>query len=205
MNGEFLKKLDILAFIDILWESLMRIRIKDLTEGVHRQHLQEQACSLGFPEEQYHFTQPLRVQFALQRAGQQIVCRARLETSLELECSRCLELTEVKIAEELTLLIAFSAASVSGCADPDVKFVPYGAEEVDVSEEIRQIVLLAIPGKPLCIDDCLGLCPCCGQNLNQKRCRCQGKAADPRWSDLQKLLSDKIKGEASGRSEEEDL
>ncbi len=185
----------------------MRILIKDLGEGVHTQDLQEQASSLGFDQEKYHFTRPVKVSFTLQRVGQQIVCRARLNTSLELECSRCLDPAEEEITEELTLLITFSTSTTPAAmiADPDVKVVPPGTEEVDISEEIRQTLLLAMPEKPLCKVDCLGLCPNCGQNLNQRRCRCQVQAADSRWFGLESLLHDKDKGEARGRSEEEDL
>jgi uncharacterized protein len=178
----------------------MRVRVRDLSAGVHRQSFQEPAGSLDLDEEQYHFTKPISVECTLQKVGEQIVCRARVTTSIELECSRCLEPREEEIGEEMTLLIALSGRPERAGEDPEVKVVLPGAEEVDLSEEIRQTVLLAIPEKPLCQDDCLGLCPQCGTNLNLERCHCQGKVADSRWSGLQKLLSNKPKGEASGRS-----
>jgi uncharacterized protein len=178
----------------------MRIRIKDIAGGLQRQNLQEPASSLGLDQEKPHFTEPVKVQVTLQKVGDQIVCRARLNTSVQLECSRCLEPTEAAISEDITLLLTFSKIPAQAGADPDVKVVPYGAEDVDVSEEMRQTILLAIPEKPLCKADCLGLCSHCGQNLNLDRCRCQLKVEDPRWSALQKLLSDKTKGEASGCS-----
>jgi len=178
----------------------MRIRIKDLAEGIQRQNLQEPASSLGLDEEKLNFTEPVKAKVILQKVADQIVCRLHVATSIKLQCSRCLEPTEATISEDITLLVAFSSTPAQASADPDVKVVPYGVEEVDVSEEVRQTILLAIPGKPLCMDDCLGLCPRCGQNLNLDRCRCHVKVEDPRWSGLRKLLSDKTKGETSGRS-----
>lgn len=178
----------------------MHIRVQGLSEGTHRQSHQEPAGSLGFAEDKFHFTKPVSAQFTLQKVGDQIVCRTRVNTSVELECSRCLEPLEVEISEEMTLLLVFSGTPAPGAADQEVKVVPLSAEEVDVSEEICQTILLAIPVKPLCRADCRGLCPRCGTNLNLSRCRCQVKVEDPRWSGLQKFLSDKSKGEGSGRS-----
>jgi uncharacterized protein len=178
----------------------MRVRIKDLAEDLQRQNLQEPARSLGLDQEKLNFTEPIKAQVTLQKAGDQIVCRVRWCTSIQLECSRCLEPTETTISGDMVLLVTFSKTSAQTSADPDVKVVPMGAKEVDISEEIRQTILLTIPGKPLCKADCLGLCPHCGRNLNLRRCRCQVKVEDTRWAGLQKLLPDKDKGEASGCS-----
>ena len=173
----------------------MRIRVTGLSQGTHQQFQQEPAGSLGFIEEKIHFTEPVRVHFTLQKVGDQIVCRALVNTSMETECSRCLEPAEVKISEEMTLLLVFSGMSARDVTGAELKIIPQDAEEVDVTEEIRQAILLAIPPKPLCKTDCLGLCPQCGINLNLSNCRCQVKVEDARWSGLHKLLSNKSKGE----------
>jgi len=178
----------------------MRIRVSGLSQGIRRQSVKEPAGSLGLDEETYHFSRPIGVEYTLQKVGEKLVFHATVTTSMKLECSRCLDPMETEISEEITLLISFSEPPEQSGTDPDVKVVPPGAEEVDISEEIRQTVLLAIPVKPLCKDNCLGLCPRCGTNLNLKTCLCQEKVADSRWSDLQKLLSNKHKGEASGGS-----
>jgi uncharacterized protein len=178
----------------------MHIRITDLSKGIHRQSLQEPASSLGLEEEDLHFTKPVGVQFTLQKVADQIVCQARVKAIMELECSRCLESVEQEISGEMTILLTFSQEPSPEEAEHEVKIVPPGAKEVDVSEEIRQTILLAIPGKPLCRTDCRGLCPHCGTNLNHSGCQCQVKVEDPRWSGLQKLFSNKSKGEGSGCS-----
>ena len=59
---------------------------------------------------------------------------------------------------------------------------------IDFAEAIRQYAVLGIPMKPLCSDQCAGLCPTCGQNLNQGPCECPKAEIDPRWSELLKLL-----------------
>ena len=59
---------------------------------------------------------------------------------------------------------------------------------LDLTEAVRQYILLATPMKPLCRKDCAGLCPTCGCNLNQVSCNCPPSPADSRWSELKKLL-----------------
>jgi len=59
---------------------------------------------------------------------------------------------------------------------------------LDLTEAIRQYALLVTPMKPLCREDCVGLCPTCGCNLNQAPCDCPPKPADPRWSEISKLV-----------------
>jgi uncharacterized protein len=57
-----------------------------------------------------------------------------------------------------------------------------------LNEAIRQYALLARPVKPLCWEDCAGICQTCGQNLNQEPCSCPAPEIDPRWSKLTELL-----------------
>jgi uncharacterized metal-binding protein YceD (DUF177 family) len=59
---------------------------------------------------------------------------------------------------------------------------------LDLTEAVRQYALLATPMKPLCHQDCSGLCPTCGGNLNQASCNCPPRPADLRWSELSKLV-----------------
>jgi uncharacterized protein len=58
---------------------------------------------------------------------------------------------------------------------------------LDLTEAARQYSLLAIPMKALCKKDCAGLCPTCGKNLNEGKCRCPSVKIDPRWSKLAEL------------------
>jgi uncharacterized protein len=178
----------------------MHILIKGLSSGGHSQTCQESADALGFDEEQHRFAKPIRAQFKLQKVGQQIVCRGLVSSTVELECSRCLTPVEKDISEEMTLLLSFSPAESGETAEGELKIIPPGADRVDVTEEVRQTVLLAMPVKPLCSAQCQGLCPRCGADLNQEGCNCARQEGDPRWRSLQKLLSNDSKGETSGSS-----
>jgi uncharacterized protein len=60
---------------------------------------------------------------------------------------------------------------------------------LDLSEAIRQNALLAVPMKPLCREDCSGLCQQCGKDLNKGQCDCNKSEIDPRWAKLADLAS----------------
>jgi uncharacterized protein len=56
-----------------------------------------------------------------------------------------------------------------------------------LEDVVREQVLLSLPNRTLCQADCKGLCPRCGQNLNQAKCSCDEAPADPRWNGLAEL------------------
>ena len=127
----------------------------------------------------------------LTRTDRGILVYGMVRMEIELTCSRCLSLCSypltLRIAEEYfpTIDIMTSAPMTvpddSGCFTIDEHHV------LDLTEAIRQYTVLATPMKPLCRDNCAGLCPSCGHNLNQGECSCPSPDADPRWAALQKL------------------
>ena len=129
----------------------------------------------------------------LVRTDQGILAEAKLHTEVELTCSRCLTLFNylltLNIEEEyLPTTDVVSGVSLTlpdepGCFTIDEHHI------LDLTEAIRQYALLAIPMKPLCRQDCAGLCPTCGHKLNQGPCHCPSKQVDPRWAKLKKLAS----------------
>ena len=60
---------------------------------------------------------------------------------------------------------------------------------LDLSEAARQYAIAAVPMKPLCDQDCLGICSACGVNLRENSCKCDKAPRDSRWSPLLELLS----------------
>jgi uncharacterized protein len=70
----------------------------------------------------------------------------------------------------------------------DIHYIAPDTKEIDITGEIRDTVLLTLPMKVLCSEDCRGLCAGCGANLNSESCRCAAPPADPRWEALRKLL-----------------
>lgn len=128
----------------------------------------------------------------LTRTDKGILAQGKLQTELKLTCSRCLgpfscPLT-LNIEEEyfptMDVLTGASLPSPeeSGCFIIDEHHI------IDLTEAIRQYIMLVMPMKPLCGEGCAGLCPTCGHNLNQGRCDCPPQT-DPRWAKLSTLAS----------------
>ena len=125
------------------------------------------------------------------RTDRSILAKGTLHTEVEVTCSRCLSLFSypltLNIEEEyFPTTDVVSGASLPLPSEPG-DFTTDEHHILDLTEAIRQYVLLATPMKPLCREDCAGLCPNCGHNLNQGPCDCLPQKVDPRWSKLNKL------------------
>ena len=114
--------------------------------------------------------------------------RASYEGSFERLCARCLEPVPQKLSGNFDLIFRPEAAdSVAGehAITTDETEIGYYEESGLLLEDVvREQVLLSLPGRALCRPDCKGLCPQCGQNLNQATCQCDPASADPRWNAL---------------------
>lgn len=138
---------------------------------------------------------PVQGAVTLMRTTDGILVTGTLETSLELMCDRCLDTFEVPVKIELEENFRPTIDINSGAALPPVKGEELATlidehHILDLSEVVRQGILLATPMHPVCRPDCAGLCPRCGQNLNEGQCNCETDTVDPRWSKLQGLLDD---------------
>lgn len=127
----------------------------------------------------------------LLRSADGILVKAKFETEIETTCARCLDpaIVTVKASFEEEFLPTIDVTSglpVRG-GDMEGAFTIDHNHVLDLGEAIRQYALLAAPMKPLCKPDCAGLCPQCGQDLNQGRCGCVVKSIDPRWEKLARL------------------
>jgi uncharacterized protein len=112
------------------------------------------------------YPKPFQCQVNAMAAGTEIVVQGQATGQAQLTCSRCLE--------EYPQSISVGFETTAGIEQGDV----------ELSGEIAQAVVLALPMKPLCRDQCKGLCPHCGQNLNQGGCSCK---PDPIHPDLRTI------------------
>ncbi|MFC2024991.1 DUF177 domain-containing protein [Chloroflexota bacterium] len=128
----------------------------------------------------------------LTRTDRSILVKGTLYTETELTCSRCLNLFNcpltLNIEEEYFPTTEVATGAPLPLPDEPGCFTIDEHNILDLTEAIRQYALLVIPMKPLCHEDCAGLCPTCGCNLNQAPCNCPPRPADPRWSKLSKLV-----------------
>ncbi|HEU4787939.1 MAG TPA: DUF177 domain-containing protein [Gemmatimonadaceae bacterium] len=110
-----------------------------------------------------------------------------IEGDVVLECSRCLADASAHVSDEAHLI--FAERGDEDTDDPDVYKLDPNTVELDLRPAIREEWLLAAPTFALCREDCKGLCPQCGADLNAGPHRCASEAADPRWDALRKLKS----------------
>lgn len=110
-----------------------------------------------------------------------------IEGDVVLECSRCLADASAHVSDEAHLI--FAERGDEDTDDPDVYKLDPDTVELDLRPAIREEWLLAAPTFALCREDCKGLCPQCGVDLNAGPHRCASEAADPRWDALRKLKS----------------
>ncbi len=128
----------------------------------------------------------------LMRTDRSILVKSTLHTDVELPCSRCLSSFSCPLTLNIEEEYFPTTDVVTGASLPLPDEPGYFTIDehniLDLTEAIRQYALLTIPMKPLCREDCAGLCPTCGCNLNQAICNCPSKPVDTRWSELSKLV-----------------
>ena len=107
-----------------------------------------------------------------------------LEGEVAAECRKCLTDVTVSIAEDIQLL--FVEADTEGADDPDVYVVDGRSHDLDMRPALREQWLLAVPAFVQCRDDCQGLCPSCGTDLNTGACDC-APVTDSRWDALRNV------------------
>lgn len=123
------------------------------------------------------------------RTNRGILVTGRFNTDIDLTCARCLsrfrQPLQLDIEEEYFPTIDIASGAPAEVPDDEPgAFTIDGNNILDLGEAIRQYSLLAVPMKPLCREDCPGLCPVCGGNLNVVSCDCPRGEMDPRWSKL---------------------
>jgi len=132
-------------------------------------------------------SEPIRVKGRLSPAGPgRFYWHGTIEGNVELECRRCLGDATGHVSEDAHLI--FAEPGAEGVEDdPDVFIIDDRASELDLRPAVREQWLLNVPGYALCRDDCKGLCPTCGAELNLGDCGCASNMADPRWEALHKI------------------
>ncbi len=119
--------------------------------------------------------------------------RGHLSAGLELQCARCLEPVKHAIERDFELLYRPLGTDAGrdelSVTDAEAEIGYYQGDGLLLEDVLREQVLLALPLKITCREDCKGLCPHCGKNLNQEQCSCSHEVEDPRWAALKDVRS----------------
>ncbi len=138
-----------------------------------------------------HPLAPLEVRMRLLRSEKQVFARGLILGQMEITCSRCLEpfVLPIKLEFQQTFLPRTKALGLDDqeLSADDLDTTYYSGEELDLSLIIWDELILEIPFIPMCREDCQGLCPTCGANLNEGECLCPPPHAELRWDALRQL------------------
>ncbi|NOY39196.1 MAG: DUF177 domain-containing protein [Nitrospirae bacterium] len=136
---------------------------------------------------------PVTAHLRIGRQGEEVRIEGDIQGTVALQCSRCL----INFHKELSLNIDLLYHPAAEVAREESYEVPsdkinigfYSNDELDITQVIREQMILSLPMKALCDEACRGLCPVCGADMNLQRCECKHEYIDPRLKSLKKLLS----------------
>jgi uncharacterized protein len=139
----------------------------------------------------YRIVAPVLLEFDIHKDKDKFRLVGRVATRLELACSRCLEPFELPVDApfDIRYLPATAASSEAEreIEEDDLETSYYRDDQIDLNELMREQFYLALPMKPLCQENCRGLCAQCGTNLNAGSCECAPAWEDPRLAPLRNL------------------
>lgn len=121
--------------------------------------------------------QPVKCVVNVFRSGEQVLVNGQFEAVLKSNCSRCLELIEFPLTVQFTSDFRYAqgnplTANKVELTPDELDIVWYNGNEIDLTEQVRQQMVVNLPIKILCKEDCRGLCVKCGANLNTHPCQC---------------------------------
>ena len=132
-----------------------------------------------FGPDHYKTVEPLRWNALVTNVGGALLVSGTIEGVVATECSRCLDDVEYDVAGELEgyLIIPGQSEEPEDMDEDEFDYLPE-SNQLDFEPILRAAVLVDLPYVPLCSDDCRGLCPQCGANLNEGPCDCKAEEDD---------------------------
>jgi uncharacterized protein len=125
----------------------------------------------------FSFASPTVISLSFSRTGRKVFIHGKIDTSLQLKCTRCGEEFVYPLSETITYTLTPSGErtkhhSETELTSEDLEFSFYNGEEIDINQIIKEQIFLSLPPYPPCSNSCKGLCPGCGVNLNVDSCQC---------------------------------
>jgi uncharacterized protein len=169
----------------------MLLDFSRLRSGVERVDRRYEPEAFNQDGDDFRVVAPVELHAELRKDGRKVRLAGAVRTLLETACSRCLEPFTLPVNSTFDLLF-LPATENQGPAeraveDEDVGVSFYHEDAIDLGEVLREQFYLTLPMKPLCREDCQGLCPTCGINRNREVCSCQVEWVDPRLEVLKQL------------------
>jgi uncharacterized protein len=169
----------------------MKLRVDRITEETSEStfeapvdELNERLGSGGTAD--FRLVQPLAVDVRYYRAGEDLFFEGHCDTVAEGVCARCLETFSQPVATpfEFVLTQAQPKDATQELHTDDLAFSFFTGDEIDLTPLVGEQAILSLPTRAVCREECRGLCPSCGANLNTDPCACKTSSPDPRLAIL---------------------
>jgi uncharacterized protein len=169
----------------------MRIDLENLQGGKGDFAQVYEPEDLKLVDERVHLVAPATVNGKVRLSGQEVFVNGHLETRAQVECDRCLQPVELPVNTDFALEYItdteYESSAAAELTEDEMSVAVFDGEGIDVDEMVKEQVLLAVPSRMLCREDCKGICPECGVDRNTGTCNCVTDDIDPRWAALKNL------------------
>ena len=135
---------------------------------------------------------PAAVNGRVRLSGNLVFVSGHVETRAQVECDRCLKPVELPVKTDFELEYItgsdYESSEAAELTEDDLSVAVFDGEAIDVDEIVKEQILLTVPTRMLCREDCKGICPECGADRNKGDCNCTTDDTDPRWAALKNLI-----------------
>jgi DUF177 domain-containing protein len=169
----------------------MRIELENLEGGKGDFAHVYNPDELNPVDERVKLTAPATVNGKIRLAGNEVFVNGHVDTRAQVECDRCLKPIELPVNADFELEYItdseYESSGVAELTEAEMSVSVFDGEALDVDEIVKEQILLAVPTRMLCREDCKGICPQCGVDRNKGECNCVTEDIDPRWAALKNL------------------
>ncbi len=134
----------------------MKIVVKDIPSEGLEISTEVAPAEIGLDDAGFKCIAPLAIKAKIELIGDTVLAKTQAKGIFALNCARCLEPIQKEITDDFYFDYPVDKRTAS----------------IDIGEDIRQEMILAVPAVALCREDCKGLCAGCGVNLNNEKCQC---------------------------------
>ena len=163
-------------------------RLRDDVEHLDRRY---EPAAFALDGEDFRLVSPVHLVADVRKDRRKVRLTGHIEAMIQCDCSRCLEPFTIPVSAEIDNLFLPAAETVGDeereVGEDDLGVSYYREEAIDLGEVMREQFILALPMKPVCREECQGLCPVCGVNRNREDCGGHEGWVDPRLEPLRKL------------------
>lgn len=169
----------------------MRIELENLEGGKGGFAHVYQPDDLNPLDERIRLVEPVAVKGNVKLARALVQVNGHIDTRAQVECDRCLQPVELPVDADFALEYItgsdYESSEAAELTDEEMSVSVFDGEAIDVDEIVKEQILLAVPTRVLCREDCKGICPECGIDRNSGECACVTDDVDPRWAALKNL------------------